>query len=97
MKILTDNAESKCLEKDQKLKLMEKDFEDRLVNSQKNVKATKAKPANPQTPFTNSFKWTSPQKNTQDRPACKHYGCRPEKCSRVSFRTKRLLTLIYQT
>ena len=76
MKILADKAESKCLEKDQKLKLMEKDFEDRLVNSQSNVKATKAKPAYPQ----RSFKWTSP-----DKPVCKHYGCRPEKCS-VKFK-----------
>ena len=62
MKILADKTESKCLEKDQKLKLMEKDFEDRLINSQSNVKATKSKPVNHLT----SFKWTSPQTNTQD-------------------------------
>ena len=64
MKTLTDKAESKCLEKDQKLKLLEKDFEDKLVNSQNNVKAAKVIPADSLTTFTDS-----PQTDTQDRPA----------------------------
>merc|ERR1719319_1946165 len=63
-KTLTDKAESKCLEKDQKLKLLEKDFEDKLVNSQNNVKAAKVNPADSLTTFTDS-----PQTDTQDRPA----------------------------
>merc|ERR1719319_757099 len=64
MKTLTDKAESKCLEKDQKLKLLEKDFEDKLVNSQNNVKAAKVIPADSLTTFTDS-----PQTDTQDRLA----------------------------
>ena len=39
-------------------------MKDKFVNSQNNVKATKAKPADPQTTFTNS-----PQTDIQNRPA----------------------------
>jgi len=47
----------------QKLKLIEKDFEDKLVNSQNNVKDPKAKHADSQTTFSNSH-----PTDTHDRP-----------------------------
>ena len=46
------------------MKLLEKDFEDKLVNSQNNVKAAKVKPADSLTTITDS-----PQTDTQDRLA----------------------------